>query len=149
MYSCNDCGALFEEPVTFYDDVPYGSQMVSCPSGSGCPYCKGNYSETVECESCGELCNENEVYGGLCKDCIKLKCTTFEQLFQFAKTITPEGEVNALITHLIGDTDKLNIFFEMVIKQWDEFNNMFPIQKQKFIDKNIAKIGKWVAECQD
>lgn len=149
MYSCNECGELFAEPETFYDDVPYGSQTVRCESGSGCPYCSGNYSNVVECEWCGEFSNENKVYSGLCEDCIKEKCNTFEQLFQFAKTITPEGEVNALITHLIGDTDKLNLFFEMVIKQWDEFNDMFPIQKQKFIDKNISKIGKWVTECQD
>lgn len=149
MYSCNECGELFAEPETIYDDVPYGSQMVRCASGSVCPYCNGDYSNAVQCDECGDYTNENELYGGLCEYCIKEKCKTFEQLFQFAKTITPEGEVNALIKHLIGDTDKLNDFFELVVKHWDEFNDMFPIKKQEFIDKNIAKIGEWVAECQD
>lgn len=52
MFICTECFQLFEEPSHWEEthglDAPPYEQM------SGCPYCKGDYVKTYQCNSCGE-----------------------------------------------------------------------------------------------
>ena len=71
MYICKDCGALFEEPVVWYDDPsPTG---VSLPSGCyeyhECPSCgSDDFTEAKECEACGDHYDGDSI---LCPSCME------------------------------------------------------------------------------
>ena len=69
MYKCIECGAIFEEPKTWEE---YRGEYWGCPCSetmSGCPECRGDYEEAVECTRCGEWCFEDELDDGLCEVC--------------------------------------------------------------------------------
>ena len=69
MYKCIDCGAVFEEPATWEE---YRGEYWGCPCSetmSGCPECRGDYEEAVECTRCGEWYFSGELEDGLCEDC--------------------------------------------------------------------------------
>lgn len=60
MYLCLDCGGLFEKPYEYkeqhgFDSPPH--ETVSC-----CPYCKGDYVKTYQCDSCGGWIENNTYY---------------------------------------------------------------------------------------
>lgn len=80
MYVCENCGAMFREPVETHDDPsPAG---VSLPSGYytywECPVCGSDWiEEAKECPACGEFHNE---YGNLCKECAELIAEGLERL---------------------------------------------------------------------
>jgi hypothetical protein len=52
MFVCLDCGEIFSEPS--YWEETHGLEYGPYESMSGCPYCGGAYSETFECDCCGE-----------------------------------------------------------------------------------------------
>lgn len=64
-YKCIKCGHIFEagEQATWKED--YGEEW------SGCPLCLGEYEETSRCYCCGSDQFEDELYWGLCLDCIR------------------------------------------------------------------------------
>lgn len=64
MFRCKNCGSIFEEPVGFYDNVPYGEGSVECCTGSGSPCCGDSYEEVDMC-ACGEVAFKHH----LCKNC--------------------------------------------------------------------------------
>lgn len=52
MYICLECGSLFDKPVYYrekhgFDTPPY-------EEFEACPCCGGAFTETYECDSCGE-----------------------------------------------------------------------------------------------
>lgn len=52
MYICKDCGSLFLEPHKYTEkhnlDIPPYEER------HGCPYCGGAFTETHECNICGD-----------------------------------------------------------------------------------------------
>lgn len=65
MYKCLDCGHIFGEgeqvALTAWDGATI----------TGCPICGGGFAETEYCEACCRECLEDELYGGLCLDCLR------------------------------------------------------------------------------
>lgn len=74
---CFDCGTVFddEEAGTLTEHHPevHADEHFPC-----CPNCKSTeFGEAWQCEECGEWFSkdDDENYSGLCKDCMKDKCT--------------------------------------------------------------------------
>ena len=75
MYLCLDCGGIFETPGEYIeshglDSPPY--ETLLC-----CPYCDGDYVETVRCAQCDEWIEGKyvELDDGtmICDNCFILK----------------------------------------------------------------------------
>ena len=52
MYICLECKSIFNEPEKWVET--HGLSSPPYESWSGCPYCRGSYAETYQCERCGE-----------------------------------------------------------------------------------------------
>lgn len=71
-YKCVECNHIFDEgeQAVWYESrgefwgSPCSERM------TGCPVCKGDYDEVVQCKECGEWVWNDEVdYDGLCEGC--------------------------------------------------------------------------------
>ena len=64
MFKCVECGHLFElgEEKRFVE--AHGEEYL------GCAICGGAYEETVRCKKCGTHRFEDELYNGICAECI-------------------------------------------------------------------------------
>ena len=71
MYICKDCGKLFLKPKKYVekhnlDTPPY-------EEWNGCPFCSGAFTETYECNICGECITGDYVKlvdgSFVCDDC--------------------------------------------------------------------------------
>lgn len=68
MYKCNGCGEVFEQPKEARET--HGFTDGTHETLSVCPCCSADYSEAEQCKQCGEWHFEDEIFGGLCADCI-------------------------------------------------------------------------------
>lgn len=64
MYKCDNCGCEFEEPYKLQEDT--GEIFNVCPD------CKEtDYYELETCKICGEYFNQDELWNGMCEQCLK------------------------------------------------------------------------------
>ncbi len=52
MYICLECGKIFNTPKKCIET--HGLDTPPYETWHGCPYCEGNYTETYECDVCGQ-----------------------------------------------------------------------------------------------
>lgn len=64
MLKCFECGHIFEHGKEKRYTEPHGEEYLACP------ICGGAYEETVTCSMCGGNFHENELFHGLCAECI-------------------------------------------------------------------------------
>jgi hypothetical protein len=69
MYKCLECGHIFDEGEQSRWVEDYGERM------TGCPLCLGDYAETYLCSSCGGEFLDDEMYCGICPECLKSAVT--------------------------------------------------------------------------
>lgn len=62
MYKCEECGNVFEKPVTWVEE--HGEEWC------GSPCCKEDYIEVKECD-CGEYIEVDEKFCNKCKSDLK------------------------------------------------------------------------------
>ena len=83
MYICKKCGEIFDEPdvMRFVEhhgeyDEPWAVDY--------CPECGSDEFEEAECcSNCGEYFAEEDVYGGMCENCVK-DALTADLFFRWA-----------------------------------------------------------------
>ena len=77
MYKCLECGHIFDDG----EQAVWTENQGECHGGpaferfSGCPLCKGAYEETTRCKKCSGEFLEDELYEGLCEDCLRYAVT--------------------------------------------------------------------------
>ena len=64
-YKCLECGHIFEDGEEWRWVEPHGERM------TGCPICGCAYDEAYQCDRCGSFHLSDELYHGLCLDCLK------------------------------------------------------------------------------
>ena len=64
-YKCLECGHIFDEGEERRWIEPHGEHM------TGCPVCGCAYDEACQCDRCGSFHLSDELYHGLCLDCLK------------------------------------------------------------------------------
>lgn len=69
MWYCRNCDTRFHDPETQTERVT-DDPVMYIPYGV-CPYCgSDDYVEAVQCKVCGDYFDEEELIGGICKDCL-------------------------------------------------------------------------------
>lgn len=116
MIICKNCEQLFDEDEFRSIDV---SQWIDDRRYEEyehvCPYCgSDDYSEAVECKSCGEYVPEECAYNGYCEDCVE-KAATPENLIEWCddEDFKEKVEINE---ELLAMCKFLNIDIEAVLK---------------------------------
>lgn len=75
-FKCLDCGHIFE----------YGEEAVWMEDSGerlhGCPFCKGAYEETTNCRVCYSHNLEDELYCGMCADCLR-NAVTYDNFLDY------------------------------------------------------------------
>ena len=68
-FKCFECGHVFESGEEMKFTEPHGEEYFACP------ICGGAYEEAIECDHCGKCFHENDLYNGLCAECVADKMT--------------------------------------------------------------------------
>lgn len=71
MYKCCECGHLFEEGEQAVWEERHGLDRGPYEKWSGCPLCNVDYEEVHQCKECFRWHSEDELYNGLCSECIE------------------------------------------------------------------------------
>ena len=141
-YKCTNCGHIFEEGEQACWSESRGEFWGSPCSEemSGCPLCKGDYEETVKCEVCGSEHLEDELFGGVCDECIDKYRKDFSSCYEISKGETQEIEINALLASLFNVADIERILKEYVLERLRD------VDCSQFIDEDISWFGEKLAE---
>lgn len=72
LFVCLECNKNFSEPVHW--EETHGLDTPPYEHFSGCPYCKGNYTEAFICDCCGDYIVSNYIKTDddrrYCENCI-------------------------------------------------------------------------------
>ena len=141
-YKCLNCGHIFEEGEQACWSESRGEYWgVACSENmSGCPLCKGEYEETVQCAVCGSEHLEDELNGGVCDECIDEYRKDFNACYELSLGETTEIKINSLLASLFDVSDIEQILKEYVRDKWKD------VDCSKFIDEDISWFGEKIAE---
>ena len=100
MFKCCECDKVFVEPEISKDSsgVAYAQ----------CPNCGSGFEEAYPCKDCGEYFLKDELNSFYCLDCLKENWDKADDLFEFAKEITNEGDVNEFAMDMFGGIEGVN-----------------------------------------
>lgn len=141
-YKCLDCGHIFEEDEQARWSESRGEYWGSpCyETMSGCPVCKGEYEETVQCAVCGSEHLEDELSGGVCDECIDEYRKNFNSCYELSIGETTPIEINSLLASLFEVSDIEQILKEYIRDKWED------VSCDKFIDEDKSWFGERIAE---
>ena len=136
MFKCCECDKVFDEPEISKDSsgVAYAQ----------CPNCGSGFEEAYPCKDCGEYFLKDELNSFYCLDCLKENWDKADDLFEFAKEITNEGDVNEFAMDMFGGIEGVNDILKLLLKRIFSCNpQMLKGKKDKFIEDyayNLAEI---------
>ena len=107
---------------------------------SGCPVCKEEYEETVQCAVCGSEHFEDELNGGVCDECIDEYRKNFNACYEFSIGETTEIKINSLLASLFEESDIEQILKEYIRDKWQD------VDCSQFIDEDKSWFGERIAE---
>lgn len=72
---CIECGEIFDEPV--YWEETHGLDTPPYEQWSGCPHCRGSYTEAYKCDCCDEWIRTERYFKTeedkrYCDDCVRI-----------------------------------------------------------------------------
>ena len=108
---------------------------------SGCPFCKGDYEETIKCEICGRdfLKDEMETLE-VCQHCIGKYRKNFDMCYNVSFGETEKIEINALLASLFEPSDIEQILKEYIQNRWKD------VDCSPFIDIDVSWFGEKLVE---
>lgn len=141
-YKCLDCGHIFEEGEQARWSESRGEYWgTHCSEHmSGCPLCKGEYEETVQCAVCGSEHLEDELNGCVCDECIDEYRKDFNSCYELSIGETTEIKINSLLASLFDVSDIEQILKEYIRERWQD------VSCDKFIDEDKSWFGEKIAE---
>ena len=98
-YKCLDCGNIFEEGESWYEQ--HGERL------SGCPCCGGGFEKTKQCKiCCGEFLGDELLGGCVCDDCVEEYKRDLKTCYTIAETAPKEEiKINALLASVFDVTE--------------------------------------------
>lgn len=142
-YKCYDCGHVFEPcEAGEYEDygefwgVPF-SEKYPC-----CPKCGGGYGDAFRCKICENDYLEDELYGGVCEDCIDGYKYDFKTCFEIGKNDNVEIELNGFLAAAFSSEDIERI----LMRSLEEESKVRPINCTPWISENKDWFGKMLLE---
>ena len=141
-YKCLKCGNIFEEGEQArwsesrgeYCGTPCSETM------SGCPLCKGEYEETVQCAVCGSEHLEDELFGGVCDECIDEYRKDFDSCYEISLGEKTEIKINSLLASLFDVSDIEQILKEYIQDKWQD------VDCSTFIDEDKEWFGTKISK---
>lgn len=104
MFKCLECGHVFEEGKQLQWTETHGEPM------DGCPICRSAYAETVRCKTCGSAHLDDELYDGICLECLDDNIT-YDTFLEYLKDT--EGALeHFMLAVVLGTKDKLHAMLE-------------------------------------
>ena len=142
MLKCLECGHVFSEyDLNTWEESRGEHFGIPCyEKMSGCPICEGDYEETVQCAVCGSEHLEDELFGGVCSECIDEYRKDFNACYEISIGETKEIKINALLASLFDVSDIEQILKEYIREKWKD------VDCSQFIDEDIQWFGEKIAE---
>ena len=142
MLKCLECGHVFSEyDLNTWEESRGEHFGIPCyEKMSGCPICEGDYEETVQCAVCGSEHLEDELFGGVCSECIDEYRKDFNACYEISIGETKEIKTNALLASLFDVSDIEQILKEYIRDKWKD------VDCSQFIDEDIQWFGEKIAE---
>lgn len=140
MYKCLECGHIFEdgEQATWQESRgEFWGQPVS-ETMNGCPKCHGDYEETKPCVECGSEQLEEDLYGGMCKECLEPYVNDFDTCLRLGYVDRESVEINSFILSLL----KVSEIEDILIRELKESNKIMPSDCSAFAYDDL----EWFAE---
>lgn len=140
-YKCLECGHIFDEGEQAvwsesrgeFWGIPCSEEM------SGCPLCKGEYEKTVQCAFCDSEHLEDELFGGVCDECIDEYRKDFNSCYELSFGETTEIKINSLLASLFEVSDIEQILKEYIRDRWQD------VDCSPFIDEDKSWFGEKIA----
>ena len=142
MFKCLECGHVFSEyDLNTWEESRGEHFGIPCyEKMSGCPICEGDYEETVQCAVCGSEHLEDELFGGVCSECIDEYRKDFNACYEISIGETKEIKINALLASLFDVSDIEKILKEYIRDKWKD------VDCSQFIDEDIQWFGEKISE---
>ena len=140
-YKCLDCGHIFEDGEEAHWREGRGEFWgFSCSEEmTGCPLCHGDYKETTPCAVCGAEHLEDELFGGVCEECIDV-CRKDFDLCEKICTERKEISISWLLASIFEPSD-----IEQILKEYIK-ERMPDVDCSAYIDEDIDVFGEALAE---
>lgn len=74
-YICDDCGSVLDEDDLRTERSYVSDYMGGCYEDYSVCHCGGSVSEASTCDICGEYFHDDDLYSGVCEDCLKDEMT--------------------------------------------------------------------------
>jgi reverse gyrase len=139
-FKCCECGHIFEEGEQSVWKERHGFAYGGYETFDGCPRCKGDYEETVKCKVCGGEHLDEELFGGVCEECINEYRKDFDSCYEISIGEKEEIKINSLLASLFDAGDIEAILVEHIKK------NMPDIDCSDYIDNDIERFGEFLAK---
>ena len=142
MLKCLECGHVFSEyDLNTWEESRGEHFGIPCYEiMRGCPICEGDYEETVQCAVCGSEHLEDELFGGVCSECIDEYRKDFNACYEISIGETKEIKINALLASLFDVSDIEQILKEYIRDKWKD------VDCSQFIDEDIQWFGEKISE---
>ena len=143
MLKCCSCGNLFYECEADTDEEIVGECFGALCSESFllCPVCGSSENEeTKQCLICGSEHLDEELFGGVCEECIDERRKDFDTCYNISKGEKQEIKINDLLASLFTESEIEEILVEYVKKNWKDADC------SQFIDSDPFWFGNKLAE---
>ena len=141
MYKCLECGHIFEdsEQSTWQESRgEFWGQPVS-ETMSGCPRCHGDYEKTKSCVECGSEQLEDDLYGGMCKECLEPYVNDFDTCLKLGEVQKESIEINSLLVTMFTASE----IEEILVRELKESGNIdcssFAYNDLEWFAENLRK----------
>lgn len=133
-YKCLECGNIFEYGEEAHWVEPHGEKK------KGCPLCKGAYEKTVKCKVCGGEHLDEELFEGVCEECIDEYRKDFDSCYEISLGEKEEIKINSLLVSLFEPSDIEAILIKHIK------TNCHDIDCSEYIDEDISWFGEQIAK---
>ncbi len=140
MYKCLECGHIFdrgEERIVQECRGEYWGHVVY-EDVAECPHCGGVFDETVRCVKCYSEHLEDELWCGVCEECIKEEA--FKYVWEMTKDQTESVNISSLVASLFDEEQINNMLFEYVMGHYPN------IDCEDYVKLNMLELGEAIAK---
>ena len=131
MYKCCDCGNIFEEGEQAVWSETHGLYSPPYEKWSGCPVCKGWYEEANQCKECGDWYTHDELYRGLCENCIR-ETINYDTFLEYCESDIEDNDIETFVMFYLLNCDEVPKY-----PSWEFHQLMVETYKRRVSDAKI------------
>ena len=120
MFKCYDCGATFDEPKTYREQMGEHFGVPAYDTFACCPHCNGSFDEAVQCEKCEEYFFADELNDGICDECLEEAKNEYRYnvkvCYDVLKDETMQIEINPVLAMLLKKSEIEDELLKMLLE---------------------------------